>query len=270
MKHIPYPEDIISFLKQAKDSFEKANLTTVVSFSATKEFLSNGFPFVDLIEYVDLLNYMPEYNVDSMPKDYTFDYAMKTFNISYQENMIDLLKELGVPKTKLIMGFYLGGPAFLRKFTNHLDYEDICDYQDNSAKWEMIYDQNASIALLTSKNKRVGKTIIYMNSRSIANRVRLLTKHGLAGASIDSIFGDDSKGACQNYQNDTFTDFAWTKCTSEINELPSKRENVRFPLLQTMNEAVTVTLHEMTCGASSHSTHFIFGLAIALFTFLLN
>lgn len=218
---------------------------------------------------------MPEYNVDNIvdeniPKYFTVDYAMETFDISYQEKMIDLLKELGIPKTKLIMGFHLGGPRFLSKFSKDLNYDRICDpkYQDPK-KWDMTYDQNASVATITSKS-RLKQTIIYLNSRSIANRMSLITKSGLAGASVDSIFGDDIKGECENYQNDTFSDFTPTKCTSEIKELPSKRENTEYPLLQTMNEAITATLSEMTCGASSHSTHFIFGLAVAMLTFFLN
>lgn len=87
------------------------------------------------------------------------------------------------------------------------------------------------------------RVVTYDSPRSIANKVRFAIKKGLQGVMVWTIDTDDFRGDCDDYLNeDRFSDFR-TAPTVRLN-FP-KLTTKKYPLMRTLNEAITLTLSEM-------------------------
>lgn len=80
----------------------------------------------------------------------------------------------------------------------------------------------------------------FAGSRSIANQVRFAMKRHFGGVSASIVSNDDVYGTC-GLDTDTWDDF---KVPDGMGSM-LKRTNAKFPLLKTINEAITLSLDEM-------------------------
>lgn len=93
----------------------------------------------------------------------------------------------------------------------------------------------------TANNTR---SVTYDSPRSIANKVRYAIQKGLGGLMVWSIDTDDFQGDCDDALNeDRFNDFR-TKPKVKLN-FP-KTTSKTYPLLRTLNDAIALSLDEMT------------------------
>jgi chitinase len=108
----------------------------------------------------------------------------------------------------------------------------------------MNWDVESSEAIAKVKTATGTRVVTYDSPRSIANKVRYAIENGLGGVMVWSIDTDDFQGDCnEDLNSDRFSDFR-TKPKVKLN-LP-KTSTKTYPLLRTLNDAIVVTLDEMT------------------------
>lgn len=155
-----------------------------------------------------------------------------------------------VPATKITIGLIMGGLSFAPPkggvkpvYRNHCKYREICKHylSVNAKNWEKSYDQTTGLGTL--KNKLNSEVIIYENSRTVANLVRFAIKYRLAGAFTDLIHMEDYLSEC-NIETDTFDDYTPDDGITLLH-IPEKNLT-DFPILRTINEAITVTMDEIS------------------------
>lgn len=186
--------------------------------------------------------------------------------ISFQEYSIDYLLKLGAPPEKIAMGVPFYGRAFKTSFEGNIDdeadstsfqgpytrelgflgYNEICELLSNSSSgWNTMWDPETSQVLSRSeKNTTTGlvKVLCYDNARSIANKVKFAMERKLAGIMAWSIDTDDFRGNCLP-EKDTYEDYRYLKSANI--ELPSPNVNRTYPLLRTINSAISLALEDI-------------------------
>lgn len=232
------------------------------SFSLTNSYYPmEKYEFVVLSKYVDFMCFMQIY-INSKSEYLTINEALQARRISNIMNKMDRLIKSGVSTTKLIVGVHFGGPQLLTtlnaenrasKVKAILDYTSICKLlssikseKNGTSNWEKLYYNDADLAIL--KNNQENNVIIYENSRSVANKMRVVVEKQLGGVIITPIRTDDFNGNC-DIDKDTFSDFKFVEIESKIAQATvrfSLNNEKTFPLLRTVNDAILISVNENT------------------------
>ena len=111
--------------------------------------------------------------------------------------------------------------------------------------WELSWDTKSAQAYARQKveGKSQSRVITYDTSRSIANKVRFGVRQELGGFMIWSLDTDDFLGKCP-MDKDTYADYGEAEKQESFNQILKTRTNKNFPLLRTINEAVSIASEE--------------------------
>lgn len=194
-------------MKKLKEEFKLHNFMLSLTFMKTRNFaVPQGF--LSMSNHVDFLLIHP----------------------NFTENLI----KMRVPKSKMIMTIEFGSGNF--------GYYAACDLFMKNEGWKKSYDSKIGSAV-ASRGTEGGqiKRILFPSSRSVANLVQRAVRKNLAGVMAYTIDSDDSQGKC-TIDNDTFNDFGMNQGVKL--HIPT-RTNINFPLLRTINEAITVATEQL-------------------------
>lgn len=270
---------MILLLKNLKESFdqEDSKLLLTSSFSISRKFLANNFDFAALVEYLDYVHLLPiDFDTDTLDK-YDISTVSEELNTFSVQEKVDNLIESGVPVYKIIMGVMFGGLSFyssLSDISQNFDklngYSTICE-TITADGWLIYYESEIDFnyALYKNEEKNEKKIIIYGKSRMIANQMRFMVRRNLAGTAAVTIDRDDFKGKCP-LENYTFEDFVTDEGISL--DYPERNETT-FPLLRTINEAITVSLDELFQLGKGNASHIginIYMIFILIYTLMLS
>uniref|UniRef100_A0A336LTH1 Nucleoside diphosphate kinase n=1 Tax=Culicoides sonorensis TaxID=179676 RepID=A0A336LTH1_CULSO len=199
----------------------------------------------------ELVNWQP-YPWQDLPDDYGKDGFSRINNLKQR---FPHLK--GAPPSKIVVGLPFYGRTFVSELEGKLGdsadsqgfkgpysnehgfmgYNEICSsLQNSSYDWKTEWHDESSqmVARYTDPVTRKGHSVTYDTTRSIANKIKFITRKELAGAMCWSIDTDDFKGSCPE-ENDTYADFG---------QYPGVKLNIptapkgSFKLLKTINEAM--------------------------------
>lgn len=194
-------------MKEVKESLQLHSLSLSFTFIKTRNFaIPNGFS--ELSKSVDFLH--------------------------VHRNFTESFIKAGVPKSKIVLAIEFMGRG-------NFGYYTACDLLSKNDGWEKIYDSKIGAAI--KRKTEIGriKIIVVASSRSVANDVRYAVRSNLAGVMAYTIDSDDSQEKC-GIDTDTFNDFGSTEGVTL--PIPNRKNNT-FPLLRTINEAVTLAVEEM-------------------------
>lgn len=184
-----------------------------------------------------------------------FNYAAIAPHVDFMQifNTKSLIKAInsGAPRQKIIFGITTKA-AFV--------VSDLVDLFDvNTYMYSLRYDE---VCQLLSTNKVLSKTLdpesekmlvryidqsgashalTFESTRTVANKTRFAVKQNLGGVGLYLVDGDDAYGKC-SIELDCYVDFEAP--TGVILNIPMRRNNM-FPLLQTINEAIFITIDEL-------------------------
>lgn len=152
------------------------------------------------------------------------------------------------------------GTAFQGPFTREdgfLGYNEICRILSNKTSgWTTMWDPETSQVLARSEKdipSGLIQVVTFDNSRSIANKVKFSMERNLAGLMVWSIDTDDFLGECDP-ESDIYEDYKYLKSTN-IHNPP--RMNNNYPLLRTINEAITLSLEEIELQHNDKETNLL-------------
>lgn len=227
----------MSSLKDLKKSFQPFALQLTITWRIDVNDVND---YLNVSKYIDYMHTIE-------PVDYSGsqEKTIRDLHISNMEKRINALTSMGVPSSKLVMDVYFSVFQFPRFSSTPIfkewPFNQFCGLasNDNTSNWDRNYNSGASLVTLHNKNvSSVILEIIFQSTRSMANRAQLAMKSNLAGVAAIFINYDDFQGNC-GLDEDTFDDFKpTTKFTMNI-------LNRKFPLLRTINEAITATLEEI-------------------------
>lgn len=132
--------------------------------------------------------------------------ALKSRNISVIENYVSLLQQKGVPSNKILIFLPSISPKFRttpsnvnsNKYDGDVNYNVICDLllNQNGQNWQKSFNNEADLAIAQSHNGTTNTRheIVFETSRSMANKVRFVLKHQLAGVMTNALHHDDTQG----------------------------------------------------------------------------
>lgn len=181
-----------------------------------------------------------------IPVDFSIEDAIES--LSSIEHKIDGLIASGVPAEKMVMGLNFTGFGFTKtteindqdgSFDRIYRYNEICGLRfANPRRWKTVSnDTNFSVV----RNNDENRAFVMDTSRSIANKVLIVLKRGLAGVAPTTIAFDEFYGL-QTIDENTFADFV--AVDGAALELP-KIMNRQLPLLNTINEVTQMSLDEV-------------------------
>ncbi|XP_055304986.1 probable chitinase 2 isoform X2 [Sitodiplosis mosellana] len=226
----------VTTVKDLRKSFQHFNLLLTVTWGIKE----GDHNYIALSEYID---YMPV--ISSTAVYSSTEEAISDLHITNMEKRINEIISRGFPSSKVVMNLYFYGYPIHRfgsdSFSGGQPYNQLCNsnLNDKTSGWERHYHTGANLVTLQAKNENSEiRGVIFHNTRSMANLARLAIKFGLAGVAVVSINFDDFRGKC-GIEEDTFDDF---KPTTKFSMDILKR---KFPLLRTINEAITVSLDEI-------------------------
>lgn len=219
------------------------------------ESIPEVFNVVKLSEYVDYVHLIPKYDyLEIWPGSDRVENVLKERGISNIEYTINRLINSGVASTKIILGLEFIGLYFNSildlslkhaTFRKTMGYNDVCNLLSNDpeSKWDKFFDDATNMNIAKHESKaffmiRRIKVLVFENSRSIANKVKLILNHRLGGALAFPINMDDHDGHC-GIENDTFDDF------STLGTFDSRNtQNATQPLLKTINYVLRIAPFE--------------------------
>lgn len=137
---------------------------------------------------------------------------------------------------------------------NYFHLFKICQSLSNTtSEWKSNWDVESSEAIAKVKMATETRVVSYDSPRSIANKVRYAVQKGLGGVMVWSVDTDDFQGDCDEKLNeDRFSDFR-TQPKVKLN-LP-KLTTRTYPLLRTLNDAIVLTLDEMSQEQSDNDNN---------------
>lgn len=163
-------------------------------------------------------------------------------------NYIEGLIKMGVPSSKIVVKIEFMGRGRISPETIHrtMGYNQVCEIlsKDATTNWEKYYDHEIK-ANVAKRNNGIGKEmdiIIFPSNRNIANYMRYIVRNELAGAMAYNLNIDDYLGKCTR-DNDIFNDFK-TKVGITLH-IPMQNYT-KFPLLNSINNAIEVAIDEIT------------------------
>lgn len=248
-------------VQHLKKSFIQHNLLLTSSFIAKSESFNDILNIASLSENLDYVHLIPKYDyVETWPGSVRVENILKERSTSNMKYTINRLINSGVHADKIIlalefMGLYFNSILDLSvkhaTFRKTMGYNEVCNLfaDDPETKWDKFFDDatNMNVAKHESKSwhgiVRRMKVLVFENSRSIANKARIISHLQLAGAMAFPINMDDHEGNC-GLEDDTFNDF------NSFGTLDSRNtQNLTQPLLKTINYVLHVAPFEENAQA---------------------
>lgn len=247
-------DNIQTFLKRLKKTFKLHNLLLTSTFVATTENIAEVLELPAVSQHLDFMHFVQKYNFNWKPQADIISHSIKIRGIGNTQQMIDGLIERGVAPDKLVLGLQFSGLLFRSiqdldhfyepTYRRSLAYNEVCDALTKFPGWQKTYD--AESGLTTAKRIELASsaflpqlsTIVYESGRMIARKVQFALSRKIAGVMVFPIDMDDFVGNCP-FERDTFADFEPRK---GVNLNIEARENRKFPLLKTVNEAIVAPL----------------------------
>lgn len=213
------------------------------------------FNIVKLSEYVDYVHLIPKYDyIETWPRSNRVENVLKERGTSNIEYSLNRLINSGVPSTKIILGLefialYFNSILDLSlkhaTFRKAMGYNEVCNLlsSDPEIKWDKFFDDTTNLNIAKHESKpffmiRRIRVLVFENSRSIANKVKIILNRQLGGAMAFPINMDDHDGHC-GIESDTFDDFATLGTFDSRNT-----KNATQPLLKTINYVLRIAPFE--------------------------
>lgn len=218
------------------------NLLLTSSFIADPEV----YDIVKLSEYLDYVHLLPKYDyIETWPKSNRVENVLKERGTSNIDYTLNRLINSGVPSTKIVLGLEFMGLYFNSildlslkhaTFRKTMGYNEVCSLLSNDpdSKWDKFFDDTTNLNIAKHESKpffmiRRIKVLVFENSRSIANKVKIILNRQLGGAVAFTINMDDHDGNC-GIGSDTFDDF------NTLGTFDSRNtQNATQPLLKMIN-----------------------------------
>lgn len=211
------------FIKELKEKFEWDKLLLTATFGSINESALDILDFIGMSKHLDYMQIS-----------------------SSKMNVIETLIKMNLPPEKIIVKLPLYGKLKTTKIEHYRDisiseksltYNEMCDFM-SSGEWIKSYDTSRELNIAKNNNWDVMREIEYKGSRATANLIHGALKENLAGAMI-SVDSDDNLGSCETELRSAFVDFRSSK---EV----SLSEGYNFPLLYAVNEAINISLDEIS------------------------
>lgn len=166
--------------------------------------------------------------------------------MAVDSNHVDNFIKMGVPASKIVTRVSFVGSARILPDPDHkcMSYFEICDLiSKQPSKWVKYWDSENQIAVAKCKNGfgQNPNIIVFVNGRNVANEMRKMVRLGLAGVMAYAVNFDDCLGKC-GFDEDAFNDF---KPIKGVKLHIPKWNQTNFPLLYTIDVAITVAMDEM-------------------------
>lgn len=225
------------------EEFQKHNLMLTASFNGEKETLAQDHHYVKMSEYLNFMHFTLLYATENgQPDQVTNQYGISNFKF-----LITTLIGLGVPSKKIVVGLKFGGldNNVVTGALTDLGYDQMCNEMSNdeAKRWHKHFDDNEGLAIAKQLDEVIPfyhRIFIFENTRSIANRMRLVVEMDLGGAMAVVINSDDFNGKC-GMDLDTYEDFNMEDKLMNF----QLQSDSKFPLLQTINDAIAVASDKM-------------------------
>lgn len=261
--HTVDDDNILSLLKELKNTFEHRNLILTATFIVENKKFAHAINVQAWSKYFDFVHIMTKYNyIETWPGSYRVQDVMKTRSLDNLKDVIDSLISLGVPADKIVIGIQFIGLSFhsildlpptYAAFRRSMSYNDVCNLltsNDQKTKWDKFYDDEFGVTIAKDETKswrgilnnipfiRPRDVIVFESGRSIANKIKFALNRKLAGAMAFPIDMDDYRGNC-GLDEDAFIDY---NLGGTLN-IPN-HHNISQPLLKTISFAFGIALFE--------------------------
>lgn len=249
-------KNIFMLIMLLKKNFNQHNLLLTSSFIAKSEHFPDILNIASISEYLDYVHLIPKYDyIETWPGNNRVENILKERSISTMEYSINRLINSGVSSAKIILGLEFIGLYFNSildlsvkhaTFRKTIGYNEVCNLLSNDpeTKWDKFFDDTTNINIAKHESKswhgiiRRIKVLVFENSRSIANKVKIIVRHHLGGVMAFPIGMDDHDGNC-GIDDDTFNDF------TSFGSFDSRNtQNTTEPLLKTINYVLHVAPFE--------------------------
>ncbi|KAL9902421.1 chitinase 2 isoform 1-T1 [Glossina fuscipes fuscipes] len=272
-------DNFVLLAKELREQFNSHGLLLTSAIGAAKNVIDQAYDVKQISKYLDFLHIMCYDYHGSWDRKVGYNAPLTAPNgdpLSVQFT-IDYLLKLGASAEKIVMGvpFYgrtfktaldgnlddeTDGTAFQGPFTREdgfLGYNEICRILSNKTSgWTTMWDPETSQVLARSEKdifSGLAQVVTFDNSRTIANKVKFAMERNLAGLMVWSIDTDDFLGECDP-ESDIYEDYKYLK-SANIHSPP--RMNNNYPLLRTINEAITLSLEEIELQHNDKETNLL-------------
>ncbi|XP_031639536.1 probable chitinase 2 [Contarinia nasturtii] len=171
-------------------------------------------------------------------------------HLQYFGNIDEMIK-LGVPPSKIVIEVVIITGHSLRRsfsifdfdsFKSFLRYDEICDLLKGVSIKRIFYDNfEEKIHADYIDESGDGRSVLFEDTRSIANKTRNAMRRNLAGVAVFTADADDSYGKYPIGAN-TFDDFK--SDANVVANIPNQNTRT-YPMLRTVNQAIVLALDEM-------------------------
>lgn len=218
--------ELVLFIRELKEKFEWDQLLLTSTFGSLNGSEIDKFDFLGMSKHLDYIQ------ISSSKMD-----------------VINTLIKLGVRPEKIIVKLPLFVKVKTTKIEHYRDYsfqeksltyKEMCALINAHGTWTTSYDSLKNVTIAKNNDWEEMREIEYKGSRAIANMIRTAVRKNLSGAMISADHDDNL--TCELERN-TFADFKPEKGVIII--IP-KQENYKFPLLSTVNEAIKISLSEIS------------------------
>lgn len=229
-------------MKELKEKIDEKQLLLTMTLESYKGSVSEAFDYPSTAKYFNFMHF-------KLKELYQSDYELelKSHNIHDLEYAIDILINLGVPSTKILIAIKLGGFEMVSfddlKLHNLLiaeGYDYIC-FRIIFNNFNITYNSEFGMGVAMGLKKK----FIYLieSSRVIANKIRFAMRKKLGGALIEGIGYDDYNHRCNELDNDTYADYN-SVIPGVILNIPIRTNRSPF-FANIVNEAIVVALDEI-------------------------
>lgn len=213
-------------------AFQSNNLSLALSFKGNQDALVNALDYATMQHYVEFIQFIP---VEPTHRNTNSIEIAKQF--SYLNNVIDGFIESGVSPMKTIIGIrkFCGYEREIAALVHTFTFVARCRFRRN---WHKVLD---CVQIPEKISEIRSRCIEFESARSIANQIRLLMKHNIAGVNVYALNCYDYSMGPQMAM-DTFADF---KTIDGITLNIPEQSDDQYPLVKTINEAMLITQSEI-------------------------
>lgn len=253
----PTKESFNVFLHELKHSFQNKDLLLTASFFGSLNFFSEEFDFVPFNECFDLIHIAQLCFNEICWSKKDIKYVMNELTPSIIQDKVEKLIEWGLTQSKIVVGVQFGGPGFIEKKDiddkdtqietirgqNYISKILTAGYSESIKHLKQMYDSETDLRILSVVGTDRTETIYYVTDQMIANTMRFAVRRNLAGGmgyllEYDDFDGIDLSKICNDNKFDDF----------DKNVPVPKRNASNFPLLRTLNEAISLAIDEINRG----------------------
>lgn len=194
-------------MQELKAEYSKYGLLLTSAIGAAKNTIDTAYDIPKLSKYLDFLHVMCYDYGGAWDRRVTPNAPLEADGVLSIEYTINYLMQLGAAPEKIVVGLPFYGRTFVSEldgglgdaadstgfkgpFTNEngfMGYNEICVARQNSSyEWTSDWHEPSAEMVAKYRDPASGKShaITYDTQRSIANKVKYMVRHNLAGAMI--------------------------------------------------------------------------------------